>query len=113
VFVGGALQPELLKHSDDELRELVREELSELIGLGGEPIFCDVARWQGAMPQYHVGHLQIVAAIEERAGHLPNFALAGNAYRGVGIPYCVRSGEQAAEQVLAQMVANHAADTVV
>lgn len=113
VFVGGALQPELLKRSDDEIRELVREELAELIGLGGEPIFCDVARWHGAMPQYHVGHLQIVTAIEERAGHLPNFALAGNAYRGVGIPYCVRSGEQAAEQVLAQMQATHTADTVV
>jgi oxygen-dependent protoporphyrinogen oxidase len=55
------------------------------------------------MPQYHVGHLQIVQAIEERASLLPNFALAGNAYRGVGIPYCVRSGEQAAERVVAAL----------
>ncbi len=101
VFVGGALQPELLEHSDDELRAIVQEELSELIGLGGEPLFCDVARWNGAMPQYHVGHLQIIDAIEQRAGMLPNFALAGNAYRGVGIPFCVRSGEQAAERILA------------
>lgn len=98
-FVGGALQPELLKRDDAEIGALVRQELAELIGLRGEPQFCEVARWTGAMPQYHVGHLQLIEAIEERVGHLPNFALAGNAYRGVGIPFCIRSGQQAAERV--------------
>ena len=42
----------------------------------------------------------MIAAIEERARHLPNFALAGNAYRGVGIPFCIKSGEDAAERVI-------------
>jgi oxygen-dependent protoporphyrinogen oxidase len=111
VFVGGALQPELLQHSDDELRTLVCEELADLIGLAGAPMFCEVVRWPDAMPQYHVGHLQIVAAIDQRASHLPNFALAGHAYRGVGIPFCVRSGEQAARHVLEQLAAR-VADTV-
>jgi oxygen-dependent protoporphyrinogen oxidase len=100
VFIGGALQPKLLEHDDDELKRIVLEELSELIGLRGEPQWCDISRWDRAMPQNHVGHLQIVHAIEERAAALPNFALAGNAYRGVGIPFCIRSGEQAAERVL-------------
>ena len=53
------------------------------------------------MPQYHVGHLDLVRQIEERAAAIPNFALAGNAYRGVGIPFCIRSGEQAAERIMA------------
>lgn len=105
VFVGGALQPQLMELDDDAIRRLAQEELGELIGLAGEPIFCDVNRWNGAMPQYHVGHLQMVAAIEERAAQLPNFALAGNAYRGVGIPFCIRSGEQAAETILGQFAA--------
>lgn len=99
-FVGGALQPELLERDDAELSQMVQEELRDLIGLSGEPQFCEITRWTGAMPQYHVGHLQIVQAIEERAGMLPNFALAGNAYRGVGIPFCIRSGQQAADRVL-------------
>lgn len=103
VFVGGALQPKLLDLDDNELRRIVREELQELIGLTGEPIFCDVARWTGAMPQYHVGHVQVIDAIEQRASMLPNFALAGNAYRGVGIPFCVHSGEQAAERVISSL----------
>jgi protoporphyrinogen/coproporphyrinogen III oxidase len=53
------------------------------------------------MPQYHVGHLDLVRQIEEGAAAIPHFALAGNAYRGVGIPFCIHSGEQAAERIMA------------
>jgi len=52
------------------------------------------------MPQYAVGHLERVAAIEARAATLPGLALAGAAYRGVGVPDCVHSGEAAADRVL-------------
>jgi oxygen-dependent protoporphyrinogen oxidase len=51
------------------------------------------------MPQYHVGHLDRVARIEQLARRHPNLALAGNAYHGVGIPQCIASGQQAAEQI--------------
>ena len=51
------------------------------------------------MPQYHVGHLDLVGQIEAATSPLPHFALAGNAYYGVGIPFCVRSGELAAERI--------------
>jgi protoporphyrinogen/coproporphyrinogen III oxidase len=100
IFLGGALQPALTDLPDDDIRRIVREELAELLGARGESEFCDVVRWQGMMPQYHVGHLELVAKIEERAAAIPGFALAGNAYRGVGIPFCIRSGELAAEQVV-------------
>jgi oxygen-dependent protoporphyrinogen oxidase len=100
VFMGGALQPELNQLADDEIKQLVLVELGELIGLSGEPDFCDVARWPGMMPQYHVGHLDVVRQIEERVARIGHFALAGNAYRGVGIPFCIHSGEQAAERVM-------------
>ncbi len=99
-FVGGACQPELAELPDDALRTLVSEELAELIGVRGEPLFCEVARWPGAMPQYHVGHLQLVERIEQRASSLGGLELAGNAYRGVGIPQCIHSGQQAAERLL-------------
>ncbi len=99
VFVGGALQPKLGALPDDEIRKLVLQELGELIGLAGEPEFFDVVRWLGMMPQYHVGHLDLVANIEQRAAAIGHFALAGNAFRGVGIPLCIRSGERAAERV--------------
>jgi oxygen-dependent protoporphyrinogen oxidase len=99
VFVGGALQPELGELPDDQIRQIVLTELGELIGFAGEPEFWEVARWPGMMPQYHVGHVELVRQIEERAAAIPHFALAGNSYRGVGIPFCIRSGEEAAEKV--------------
>ena len=100
VFIGGALQPELTNLPEESLRTIVLKELRELIGLTGEPEFFEVARWDGMMPQYHVGHLERVSQIEQRAELLPHFALAGNAYRGVGIPFCIHSGEQAAERIV-------------
>lgn len=107
IFVGGACQPELLELSNDELQDLVRKELSELLGATGEPVFSEVVRWQGAMPQYHVGHLALAERIERQAAGIPRFALAGNALHGVGVPFCIHSGEQAAERIV-----NHSTDTV-
>lgn len=98
-FVGGALQPEILAHTDDQLIEIVKAELSEILGVRGEPRFAVVSRHNRAMPQYHVGHLDRVRRIEQSASEHPRLALAGNAYNGVGIPDCVASGERAAERV--------------
>ncbi|WP_425618482.1 protoporphyrinogen oxidase [Anatilimnocola sp. NA78] len=101
VFIGGALQPELNNLDDAATEQLVRKEIGELLGVKGEPEFCQINRWQGVMPQYHVGHLDLVAKIDAAASAIPHFALAGNAYHGVGIPFCVHSGEQAAARIAA------------
>ena len=98
-FVGGAMQPELMDLSDDEILGLVRRELSSLLGVAGQPDFELIARWNRAMPQYHLGHLDRVAQITSDLARFPGLALAGNAYAGVGLPDCIRSGELAAERV--------------
>jgi oxygen-dependent protoporphyrinogen oxidase len=85
---------------DAGIEQLVKTELGELLGVGGKPVFMRILRYPRAMPQYHLGHLDRVAAIEARIDSLPGLALAGNAYRGVGIPDCVHSGECAAERVV-------------
>ncbi|MCG2685422.1 MAG: protoporphyrinogen oxidase, partial [Planctomycetales bacterium] len=100
VFVGGARRPELAEMDDDRLLPLVLDELSRLLHIRGEPCFCRVAHWPATMPQYHVGHKELVAEIEAHAAALPNLQLAGNAYRGVGIPDCIHGGELAAERIL-------------
>lgn len=100
VFIGGACQEELVELSDDKLYEIAERELAELLGVRGEPQVRELVRWNHAMPQYHLGHLDRVAKIEQIASDMPAFALAGNAYRGVGIPFCVHSGELAAEKAV-------------
>ena len=99
-FVGGALRPDLLGRDDAALVEVVRDELRTLAGITAVPELSRVHRHRVAMPQYLVGHLERVAAIEARAAALPALALAGAAYRGVGVPDCVRSGEGAADRLL-------------
>jgi oxygen-dependent protoporphyrinogen oxidase len=103
VFIGGACQAELAELPEDELRAIAIDELGSLIGAAGEPIFCDVTRWPRSMPQYHLGHCELVARIEQAVAAWPNFALAGNAYHGVGIPNCIHSGELAAKRVAAAL----------
>lgn len=99
-FVGGACQPEMLEKSDEEIHLSVQKELQELLGVRSEPIFQQVVRWNKAMPQYHLGHLQRVKQIDQQLAQHPGLALAGNGLRGVGIPQCIHSGESAAERIL-------------
>jgi len=101
VFVGGARHPEMLDLSDDDLQRITCEELGELLDVKGTPVMARVARYRGAMPQYHVGHIKLVEGIEARTKAMAGLELAGNAYRGVGIPDSIHSGEAAAERVLA------------
>jgi oxygen-dependent protoporphyrinogen oxidase len=104
VFIGGALQPELLERSDAELVTLARQELAVLVGFAGEPELIEVVRWPASMPQYHVGHVERVDKIEQLVTKHRGLAIAGNAYRGVGIPQCIRSGEQAAQRIADYLV---------
>jgi oxygen-dependent protoporphyrinogen oxidase len=101
VFLGGAKQPEVLLLPDDQLCELARTEISAILNIQGEPSQVDLVRWQEKMPQYHLGHPQLVAAIENLVEKLPALELAGNAYHGVGIPQCVHSGNLAAQRLVA------------
>jgi len=98
VFFGGVRTPELMHKEDDEVLATARQELSSLMGVNAEPLFHRVYRWWDAQPQYDVGHLDRVAAIE--AALPPNLFVAGCPYGGVGIPDCVRQGQEAAEKVI-------------
>ncbi len=107
-FVGGALQEELFSLDDREVEKQVYRELASLLGIEAAPLFVHIHRHPRSMPQYLVGHLRRVAAIEEKTAAFPGLALAGSAYRGVGIADCVRSGEEAASALWAYLSTQHA-----
>jgi protoporphyrinogen/coproporphyrinogen III oxidase len=87
--------------SDAEMVASARREVAETLGADAEPLLVRVHRWPGGMPQYVLGHLDRLSRIETRLAEHPGLALAGAAYRGVGIPDCIASGEAAAERVAA------------
>src|SRR4029077_8010688 len=86
--------------SDDETVGIVRNELQQIVGLHAAPLFARIYRWKAAMAQYAVGHLDRLQRIDRLRQKLPGLVLAGNAYRGIGIPDCIRSGQEAAKQVV-------------
>jgi oxygen-dependent protoporphyrinogen oxidase len=101
VFAGGALDEGALAADDAALVATARAQLAELLGARGEPLLARVARYPHAMPQYTVGHLARIEAIALGLRRHPGLALAGGAYRGVGIADCVRSAEAAVDHLVA------------
>ena len=103
-FVGRAGQQELLERPDDQLVAIVRRELDEVLGIAAEPELVKVFRWDSGMPQYALGHLERVEVIEAAMSRLPGLAVAGNMFRGVGLPDCIASGERAADKVATEVL---------
>lgn len=98
VFVGGSHNPGILKLDDAALLAVVRAELKALVQVDAEPIFSHITRWNEANPQYDVGHLERVTALEALCPE--GLQLAGCAYRGVGIPDCVQQGQDSAARIV-------------
>jgi oxygen-dependent protoporphyrinogen oxidase len=97
VFVGRAGQD--IPWNKNDLLELAKEELKLTLGITAEPVLSRVFLWDKAMPQYNLGHPEKLKQIDSALEKYPRLALAGNGYRGIGIPDCIRSGELAVEKV--------------
>lgn len=96
VYIGHYGGHDVTKLTDDELIAMAHAELRGSFEADGEPLLQRVYRWPLSMPQYNLGHIERLTTIEERLPHNPGLFLAGAAYRGVGIPDCIREGENAA-----------------
>lgn len=92
-FVGGDAAQSM---SDADLQAAIEADLDRMLGLKEKPIAFHASRWPRSMAQYPVGHAENLARIESRLATHPGLSLAGNGYRGIGLPDCIRSGKEAA-----------------
>ena len=99
VFVGRAGQESQITWDDDALLDIAREELEITLGITAEPMLTRIYQWEKAMPQYNIGHPERLERIQAAVENIPGLALAGNGYRGIGIPDCIYSGELAVEKI--------------
>ncbi|MCU1272280.1 MAG: protoporphyrinogen oxidase [Acidobacteriaceae bacterium] len=102
-FLGGSRDEEILQSPDAEIVATVRRELEEILGFTTEPSFVKIYKWRKAMAQYGVGHKTRVELVRKAISSMPGLSLAGNAYNGIGIPDCVRSGSEAAAKILVDL----------
>jgi oxygen-dependent protoporphyrinogen oxidase len=99
-FLGGSRDQAVLELSGEEILRIVRDELHQILGLTAEPLLFRLYRWPAAMAQYTVGHLDRLERIAGLLKGLPGIELAGNGYRGIGVPDCIHSAEEAVARIL-------------
>ena len=93
---------------DSELTSVVESELRELLGIEATPLFQRIYRWRQANPQYDVGHISHIDALEKE---LPGgIFVTGSPYRGIGIPDCIHQGQQAVDKVLVHLAQDRSRD---
>jgi oxygen-dependent protoporphyrinogen oxidase len=100
VFVGRAGQETKISWDETRLLELAKDELRQTLGIEAEPKLWRVFIWERAMPQYNLGHPERLERIDNALQKWPGLALAGNGYRGIGIPDCIHSGDLAAQRII-------------
>jgi oxygen-dependent protoporphyrinogen oxidase len=99
-YLGGMGREDIVKADDETMIRRVTEELSALAGITRAPLFAEVHRWERGMPQYEIGHLQRVDHIQSLLKPFGGLYLTGAAYRGIGIPDCIRDGTETGHQAL-------------
>jgi oxygen-dependent protoporphyrinogen oxidase len=105
-FLGGGRDPRRLEHSDSELVDAARDALADVMSISGEPLFARLYRWTRQSPQYEVGHLARLAAIEAHLARIPGLFVTGSGFRSIGIPDCIADGRDTAARAATLVAAN-------
>ena len=105
-YLGGVGREAILQRDDEALVQCVREELASIVGLQATPHYVEVNRWNRAMPQYTIGHLDRLAQMEAALSRFGGLAVTGAGYRGVGLPDCIRDGAETAAKLLRYLQAS-------
>jgi oxygen-dependent protoporphyrinogen oxidase len=98
-FAGGATDPKFCELSDEEITETACAEVARVLGITGKPVATNLHRYARALPQYNLGHFQIVKSLEAFTAANPGLFLAGNYLSGPSIGACVEQAFRTAESV--------------
>jgi oxygen-dependent protoporphyrinogen oxidase len=101
-YVGRSRDERWMGMSDEDIVRGVRRDLRELMGITAEPLFTEITKMPRSMPQYPVGHLQMIDRVRSSlAQEMPGVFITGSAFQGVGLPDCVRQGKETAAKMSA------------
>ena len=97
---GHALLRVFIEPGAEDPQQAAHTQLAAIIGIRGEPLWARTFSWARGLPRYHGRHRDHVDDVRERLARLPPIAIAGAGYDGAGVSACVRSGREAANQIL-------------
>jgi oxygen-dependent protoporphyrinogen oxidase len=98
-FVGGATNPGAIGQSPEELATLVHREISHLLHIHKDPVFRNVTIWPRAIPQYNLGHVVRLAAVDKARAGFPGLYFSGNYLNGPAIGTCVEHALKVANEI--------------
>jgi oxygen-dependent protoporphyrinogen oxidase len=105
-FVGGTRQPENALLDDDQLKNIVYNDLNDLVGLRGEPVFIRIKRWPRAIPQYTVGYKKYQDYFDDIEDEFPGLYFAGNYRGGISIGDSVVCAHKTVQKMTGQRSEN-------
>lgn len=98
-FVGGARQPELALRDDRELGDIVLAELRQPMRIKGSPQYTKITRWERAIPQYELGHLEKLKMLEEFESKFDGLHFCGNFRGGISVGDCMTNAQKLVDRV--------------
>ncbi len=103
-FVGGKENQHLIEQDDETLLNTARNELKSIIGIDAEPVTCRIFRWIDNMPQYNIGHRELIETIDRGIMENRGLYVTGSAYKGIGIPDCINNAEITARRIVDEIL---------
>ncbi len=100
VFIGGGLDPTAIQLSDAEMLAQIRTDLQKTIGASGEPSVQHVFRWERAIPQYPIGHVERIENLQRELAAVPGLFCIGNYLDGVSTNDCIRKARETADEIV-------------
>lgn len=98
-FIGGRRHEEVGGWADEQVLARVLGDLSPILGFRAPPVMTRVTRWPRAIPQYELGHLDRIAALDAALSGLPGLWTRANWRDGVSVSDCIRNGWALVEQL--------------
>ncbi|MCI0696111.1 protoporphyrinogen oxidase [candidate division KSB1 bacterium] len=102
-FVGGMRQPDLANRDDRELRQLVLDELRDILGISSAPDFMHIRRYQQAIPQYLLGHQRFLDLINDVEREFPGLHFATNYRGGISVTDCIKQAREMATKIQTEL----------
>ncbi len=100
VFVGGIRRDELSDKNDDEIKEIVKREFSDVMRLKEfKPDLLKIHRYKYAIPQYGIESQKKLEAIEKLEAMYKGLVIGGNLRDGIGMADRIKQGKHLAYSV--------------
>lgn len=100
VIIGGSRSPELTQLPQEELISKIKEELAEAMDISGEPELVNYIKWEKGIPQYNLGHEELIKEELFFRKENPTYQVIGNYIHGVSVADSVKKGVLAAKSIV-------------